>query len=129
MSRGLPPGDFSGSASHNAMGSLPQQCWPSLQSSCRSHITQTIKDDFIHFTKLLQCSSIHLVSHSSFTYPAPPSFNPSRFLWVLMSYVDCSSRRRLVGEYLNTIARVCGTILMKLAAQPLMTPAMLPAPS
>ena len=43
--------------------------------------------------------------HPPYLVVSPTSFNPSRFLSMLISSVDC--RRCLLGEYMKTIAGVC----------------------
>ena len=58
------------------------------------------------------CRSTRLVSHGRLTFSTPTFFKPSRFLQMLISSVDCYSRRRLFGEYLKNIARVCMVDIM-----------------
>ena len=69
--------------------------------------SQTIKDGFIHFTKLLQRS---VAFHPPFFHTVVLPFQhplPIRILLMLISSVDCSSRYCLLGEYLKNIARLC----------------------
>ena len=65
------------------------------------------------------CHSTHIASHSNFTLPTPTSFKPSRFLRILISSVDCFSRRCLLSEYLKNIARVCRVDIMFCTSGPL----------
>ena len=99
------------------------QIWPKSTHHCfRLHLVPSMFEIVVRQSRMASyisrnsssevCHSTRLVSHSDFTLPTPTSFKPSRFLRMLISSVDCPSRRCLLSECLKNIARACRVDVM-----------------